>query len=727
MQRFISELRQRGVLRAAGLYIAVVWLALQIADVVFPAFDIPDESVKYILYVAIGLFPLLLLFSWFYEFTSAGLLREEEVRESGVERRHLQGPIALLTIAALAMALAISLFFNVQQVAEEASSPPENVSLLIADALNRTGEPIFDGVLEQALAIGLEGASFINSAPRHTALNIANQISEGEGLTLERSRLVALREGISLVLVGEIAPSDKGYQLSLQTINAGTGEVIAEANSRARERTEVLQAVAELTDTVREELGDVTVDDSDRETFSAGSLEAVSAYTRAQELARAGRDEEAVALYEQAVEADPDFGRAYSGWALSELNLGHTEKSEQLWQKALSMLEGMTPRERYRTLGLYYSLVSNNLDKAIENYKQLVEAFPADGVGHNNLAVVYFMDRQFDEAREEGAKALQIYPHNTVLRSNYALYAMYSGEFELAAKAAEKVIASDPDFHKPYLAKAIAALARGDFDAAQAAYDAMAGLGQVGASLAAQGKADIALLQGAPQRALDILEAAIAVDRASGNENGVRRKQAMKAQAHLLAGDTDGAREVAAIIEQGASAPELVIAGLVWVQLGELERAEELRQRLSARLPLADRAAGDLIHGAINLARDNYASAVDAYKASLAKSDSWLGHFELGRTYATAGSYAEALTEFELCYERIGEASALALDDQPTFHFTADLHYWLGKVRAELGLQTTAVRSLQRFVELRQTGAEAGEARRLLDSLHGMQESNETP
>jgi tetratricopeptide (TPR) repeat protein len=719
MQRFISELRQRGVLRALGLYIALIWLILQIADVVFPAFDIPDSTVRFVLFGAILMFPVVALFSWFYEFTAVGLLREEEVRESGVERKQLNRQMSVMTISALVLALGISLFFNVQQVTEGEPVVPDNVSLLIADAVNTTGDPIFNGVLEQALVIGLEGASFVNSAPRHTALRIADQISEGEGLSQERARLVALREGISLILVGEISGGSDGYELRLQTVDASEGNIVAEATSSASSKAAVLQAVAELTDQVREDLGDVSIDGQDRETFSAASLEAVAFYTQAQELARAGKDSEAVVYYEQAVEADPGFGRAYSGWALSEFNLGDEAKSERLWEKTLSMMEAMNERERYRTLGLYYSIVTNNLNKAIENYKLLVSKFPADGIGHNNLAVVYFMNREFDEAREEGAAALAIYPNNVVLRSNYALYSMYSGEFELADQEADKAIEADPTFHKAYLAKAIAALAANKPEAAIEAYDAMAAQGAVAASLANMGKADLALWRGQYQQAISILDEGIAADKNNDNQRGVQRKLVMKTQAQLALGENEAVRAALETIGQSDSMPVQVSAARSYIVLREYDKAKVIADTLNRNIQVTERAAADMIRGNIALAGGDFGVAVELLTASIAKADSWLTRYDLGRAYAEAGFNAEALSEFELCLARIGEASALGLDDQPTFHFTSDLHYWLGRTRAALGMQTTAAQALESYLELQEKddSSRAREARTILDSL----------
>ena len=83
-------------------------------------------------------------------------------------------------------------------------STREPVSVLIADFENRTGDPVFEGSLEQALGIAIEGASFITSYPRDAARRLATQLQEGAGLDESHARLVALREGIKVILAGSI-------------------------------------------------------------------------------------------------------------------------------------------------------------------------------------------------------------------------------------------------------------------------------------------------------------------------------------------------------------------------------------------------------------------------------------------------------------------------------------------------------------------------------------------
>ena len=57
----------------------------------------------------------------------------------------------------------------------------------------------------------------------------------------------------------------------------------------------------------------------------------------------------------------------------------------------------------------------------------------------------------------------------------------------------------------------------------------------------------------------------------------------------------------------------------------------------------------------------------------------------LGQAYLQGGFFVEAMDEFMLCEERRGEATAIFLNDLPTWRYMAALPYWLG--RAQHGLR----------------------------------------
>src|SRR5262249_26019789 len=148
-----------------------------------------------------------------------------------------------------------------------------------------------------------------------------------------------------------------------------------------------------------------------------------------------------------------------------------------LWKQALTNLSGMTDREQYRLLGVYYRQVNHNYDKAMETYQALLKKYPADGHGLNNLAIAYFEKLDFQQALAQGPRLLKIYPTSPLYRGNYALYAMYAGDFDTATDVAQKLVADKQAAYDAYLPLAMAAVAKGDMDAARTAYADMANTG----------------------------------------------------------------------------------------------------------------------------------------------------------------------------------------------------------------------------------------------------------
>ena len=109
MRSFISELRRRNVIRAAAFYAASAWLIVQVATQVFPFFDVPSWTVRWIVIAAVIGFPFLLAFAWFYEFTPQGLKRESEVDRDASITRATGRRLDRWIIAVMALAIVVLL------------------------------------------------------------------------------------------------------------------------------------------------------------------------------------------------------------------------------------------------------------------------------------------------------------------------------------------------------------------------------------------------------------------------------------------------------------------------------------------------------------------------------------------------------------------------------------------------------------------------------------------
>lgn len=714
MNKFIAELRRRSVFRVAGLYVGVAWIFIEASSVLLPTFEAPDWVLRWIIILAFIGFPVALVLAWVYEFTAAGIVRDEELPET---EKSLAGSRVtdFIAIGVLSVALIFSVYLNITGGAAgtQVEETMEPVSVLIADFDNRTGNPVFDGALEQALNIGIESAAFITSFPRNSALSQAKQLGLGEKLDGDLARLLSVRQGIDLALIGSVVPDGSGFEISVEAVDPSVGETVASASVTAKSTAEVLAAVGSLSEKIREELGDDSIGRSEAgtvETFTAASLEAAKAYSTAQKLALAGNHEEALQYYESAVDQDPNFGRALSGWALSLFYLGRKEEAEALWERALSKMDTMTERERYRTLGLYYMVVTGNYEKAKESYETLVAQYPADGPGHNNLAIAHFATLDFDAALEEGRKVLDIYPTRTLFRSNYALYAMYAGDFETAEAEARKTLEQDPTRRMAWLPVAMAALARDEYDAARDAYRQMAAVDTRGESVASLGLADIEMYLGNFAEAADILVQGIAGDAESGNTRGQATKLVALGEARAALGQNEEAADaLSEALKITGGLARQVPAALTWVEIGETGQSAELAAVMGDTLQAQSRAYSLMIEAQVLLAQQTNIKALDKLREALAMADLWLIRFHLAQAYMKEGYAAEALDEVTICETRRGEATALFLDDLPTWRYMATLPYWKGRAQQQLGIEAAARENLQAFLSLRPDGGPLAE------------------
>ena len=579
------------------------------------------------------------------------------------------------------------------------------VPVIIADFENSAKDPVFTGSLERALSVAVEEASFISSYSRPDAVKLANKLAPGSTLTPQVARLVAMREGIKVILAGSVTREGDGYAVTLRALNPADGKQTWGAKATSPTKQGVLSAVNTLAVDLRKSLGD-TPGATAAESLTSSSIEAMQEYSIAQDLSVAGKHEDAIVHYRKAIELDPKFGRAHSGWATAAYFLGRSDEASVEWKKALSLLDSMTEREKYRTLGVYYLGIAKNYEKGIENYESLARLYPTDLAAHNNLAYAYFSLLNFAKAREEGDKARRLYPKNVLIGNNFALYAMYAGDFAGSAEQARRLVEQEPSFFKNYLPLATAALANGDTTAALDAYQKMAATGSAGESLAGIGLPDALIYQGRFTEAEAQLKAAIAADVKAGNGEPAAVKWVALGEVYEATGRpalaASAAKRAADSSKEDAA---LVPAARLLARVGKTAEATAVANKLSGKLEPQSRAYGKIIEATVFGQAGRWADAIDSLRAAIKLADLWLARYDMGVAYVRAGHEAEALPELEACLKRRGEATALFLDDTPTFRALAALPYWLGRAQEGVGQQSAARASYGGFLKNREAAA----------------------
>jgi tetratricopeptide (TPR) repeat protein len=578
----------------------------------------------------------------------------------------------------------------------------EPVSVLIGDFENKTGDAVFDGVVEQALSLGIEGASFVNSYPRRDALRAAAAIKAGSTLDEQTARLVALRENLGMVIVGGIEPKGSGYHITIKGVGPGLdASVKYTLEEDAASKADVLQTVAVLAGKVRAALGDTTAPAAS-DAFTAANLEAAREFARGQELFAAGKFDAAIPAYLEALRHDQDFARAYAGAATAANNLGRREEARDFYEKALARIDRLTDREKFRIRGQYY-LFSRNAPKAIEELTGLAQRYPSDATGLSNLANAHFQLRQFDKATEMGVRVASIYPGNVLRQNNVALYAMYAGSFEDANARGRKASELNKAYGLAWISQGLSAAALGKYDEATAAYTQLATVNGWKAP-AAQGLADLALLRGRIGAAAAALEPLMTeklppVQRA--------RVQTTLASVRLAQGRTAEAIALATSAVQLSDDPTIRFeGGRILLAAGQPGRAKELAAELDKALSPETQALGLTLAGEIQLASRNARAAITAFQQALKLADAWQTRYLLGRAYLDGEAFAEAESEFDACIRRRGEATAVYLDDVPTWRMIAPAYYYHGVARAAIKNASGAADAFRTFLAFKDGGDE---------------------
>ncbi|HYM08629.1 MAG TPA: protein kinase [Terriglobales bacterium] len=606
--------------------------------------------------------------------------------------------------AGLGVALAVGAIAFREKFSSHPAVAHAPLTLLIADFDNKTGDSVFDGTLEPMLGIALEGASFISSYNRGQAKQVAARLQPGATrLDAALSELVAVREGVNVVVSGTITQEGSGYKVYVTTLDPATGKSILQEQRDASNKQDVLAAAGKLAERIRKDLGD-TAQKFSAESFTASSLEAAHAYAMGQDFAQAGKWADAVNAYGQATQFDPDMGRAYAGIAIVNANHGKRQDAEKYFALAMSHIDRMTDREKYRTRGAYYLFVRNE-PKAIEEYSALVKQYPADSIGFGNLALAYFYQRNMSKALEEQKHALELSPHNVVQHINFAMFALYSGDFDAAAKESQAILRENPKFDQALRTLALAELGRGHNEEARQAYVKVQAVSAYGASIARTGLADLALYEGRLAEAAAILEKAVSEDKAAKDTESAADHLATLALTQLTLGKNKEALSAAGEASAGSKDPGVLYrAAQVYIAAGQEARALQLVAPLSQRLESEPQIYAKLIAGEAQLKKGNAREALNSFQEAQKLADSWLGHFDLGRAYLDAGAFTEASSEFDVCLKRRGEATSVFLDDVPSYHLLPAVYYYQGRARQGLN-SPGAAESYKTFLAIKEKGA----------------------
>jgi Flp pilus assembly protein TadD len=344
-------------------------------------------------------------------------------------------------------------------------------TILIADFVNTTGDPVFDGALRQGVTVQLEQSPFlslVSEARIQQTLPLMGQPSDAP-LTPTIGRDLCQRIGGIALIDGSIASLGRQYVLNLKAIECGNGESLAEVQQTADSREQVLKALSQATTRLRSNLGEslstVHRFDMPIEQATTPSLEALKAYSQGMKLLVGKSDfNSALPLLQRAIELDPKFAAAYSGEVLTYINLGEMEMASTAALRAYELRSGVSEPERFLIEGNYHQFVSGDLEKARLVYQVWSETYPRAHNSRGFAIGVYACMGQYDRALDEARANLDLDPTSALGYGGLVMSYIPLGRLKEARTAANEALAKNLD--SPFLREDLYELAFLEDDAA---------------------------------------------------------------------------------------------------------------------------------------------------------------------------------------------------------------------------------------------------------------------
>jgi tetratricopeptide (TPR) repeat protein len=500
----------------------------------------------------------------------------------------------------------------------------ERDSLVIADVANKTGDPVFDDVLRQALSVKLAESPYINALTDEQMDRTLRLMGWKGRVTPQIGRDVCLRNGAKAVVSGSIARLGEQYVLSLDATNCGTGESLAHTGAQVMGKDRVLTALGRAATELRRKLGEslssVQRFDKPFEATSS-SLEALQAYTMSRKARQEGRRGDQLALLKRATELDPEFAYAFAALSAEYSNLKDADKAYQYGRRAFDLQDRVTEREKFYLLDRYYGAVTGQLEERIQSARLWSLTYPRDYMAYAGLSSAYGYAGRIEEALAAALEVFRLNPDGaTAPWVNAIGYYAALGRLDDAKRVYEEAKRRGVSYsHLPVLYYTIAFLRRDESGMTEAVRQAMRKDGGDYEILIEE--ACTASFWGRIQNARELMERAITSAQRTKNTSRIARAYAARAHIEALFGMRGPARQDA--IEALRLAPEpdvLALSGSSLARSGDPIRARTTAETLKMRYPLNTTVNSiylPIIHAEIENAAKRSAAALETLNAAV--------------------------------------------------------------------------------------------------------------
>ncbi|MEO5511146.1 MAG: tetratricopeptide repeat protein [Longimicrobiales bacterium] len=514
IQQFVEELQRRHVFRVAGAYLVASWFMLEVTKTIAELLDWQQTIARFVLYVAIAGFPLMLVLSWMFDFTKDGIIRTPKWDSGKV-------PTDPTTNAGDAGAL------NLAMAGATATPAPKVVlsakatgmfglgalvAIVTLAAYTRTHMPVTfrGGVAGDSSALvsikSIAVLPFEDLSQEHDQKYFADgmteellnrlaqldsvQIVSGEGYVGPSGggdlRSLANRLNVQAVLQGSVRRSQDSLRITVKLINTATNGVLY-SEQFTRAVSNVFQVQDEIAESVASSLqlqlsSGLAQANGNRGTKNAKAYEL---YRKGDDALGARTEESlrrAIDFFQQAEKLDAGFALAYAGEAqvyavLPTVSPYSLRDAGRKGNNAAAIAIGLDP-----TLGQAFAAlgqIAQNLDwnpaGAENHYKAAIKHMSSYATAHQWYAETLAMLGRTDQAVEEINEAIKLAPASPASLNTLGYVLTIRGDLDSALAVFRSAAAAYPDYKLGHLTHSLTALTAKQYSEAETAALAYAG------------------------------------------------------------------------------------------------------------------------------------------------------------------------------------------------------------------------------------------------------------
>lgn len=443
-----AELKRRQVFRVGIGYVVIAWILLQIADIFFPALNLPYWTVRFVAGLLVLGFPVSLFLAWAYEMTPEGI-KPSHTQSLGVQvtpsepsninkplKRSRRSIVAFVLIGLIVTGATLFVFERTRTWIVQAGTET-------ALDLTMYAATIFPHKFEKEVAIAV--LPFTNMSSDVDNIYFSDGISEEILNALVRTnhlpviartssfqfRDTDVKEvgrvlGVTHVLEGSVRKVGDQVRITAQLIDTDTGRPLwSESYDRALLDVFAIQdeIARSLVERIELELGR-EASPADMATIPrTGNLAAYDLYLQAQQYVTSGNPRDlpkAYDLYQEAVSLDEDY---------------------------LDALKGSIDMALKETLGQFetFAIPAAHLDIAEEACSKVLEREPNNARAMALLGGVLFMrDWNWEEGLALIKRATELRPEDPLLFTLKGIYQQRGVDEDVFPSAIRKAYRLDP-------------------------------------------------------------------------------------------------------------------------------------------------------------------------------------------------------------------------------------------------------------------------------------------